>query len=150
MPSTRYYFKIVYTSIAHDLLIDDEMTVAQLIHNMNECWRSLFNIHKDYDIEVVASGNAACELAPPIEPSTQIVKDKFNPKTTAFYLRPVHPITEEFIRRDDYSTPHVNNTWSAAGLTTNSTEENVQINTNAIERINPEDIWISPSEELWN
>jgi hypothetical protein len=34
---------------------------------------------------------------------SETVGGKFDPNTTSFYLRPVNPITEEFIRRDDYS-----------------------------------------------
>jgi len=102
----RFYFKVVYTSITKELDIDRSMSVSDFILNMNETWRSYFNIHEHYHIQIVATGNKIngdCELAPPIEATYETVGERFNSRNVAFYLRPVHPITEEFIRRDDYS-----------------------------------------------
>jgi hypothetical protein len=104
----RFTFKLVFTANVWQLDIDSSMTTADLITWINEPeMRSIFNIHDHYHIDIVQTGNlryGQAELAPPIMVSfTETVGEKFNPQTTTFYLRPVHPITEEFIRRDDYS-----------------------------------------------
>jgi len=104
----RFTFKLVFTANVWQLDIDSSMTTADLITWINEPeMRSIFNIHDHYHIDIVQTGNlryGQAELAPPIMVSfTETVGEKFNPQTTTFYLRPVHPITEEFIRRHDYS-----------------------------------------------
>ncbi len=104
----RFTFKLVFTANVWQLDIDSSMTTADLITWINDPeMRSIFNIHDHYHIDIVQTGNlryGQAELAPPIMVSfTETVGEKFNPQTTTFYLRPVHPITEEFIRRDDYS-----------------------------------------------
>lgn len=105
----QFNFKLVYTSNTWELNFDREMTTAEFITHINNDTnlRQLFNIHDQYHIDIVQSGNLINiqpELAPPILASfTETIGEKFNPRTTSFYLRPVHPITEEFIRRYDYS-----------------------------------------------
>jgi hypothetical protein len=104
----RFTFKLVFTSNVWQLDIDSSMTTADLITWINEPeMRQLFNIHEHYHIDIVRAGNFTyghAELAPSIMVSfSETVGEKFNPETTSFYLRPVHPITEEFFRRHDYS-----------------------------------------------
>jgi hypothetical protein len=104
----RFTFKLVFTTNVWQLDIDSSMTTADLITWINEPeMRQLFNIHDRYHIDIVQTGNLRyrqAELAPPIMVSfSETVGEKYDPQTTSFYLRPVHPITEEFIRRDDYS-----------------------------------------------
>ena len=110
MPGTlRFTFKLVFTPNVWHLDIDSSMTTAEFITYINEDTnlRQLFNIHEHYHIDIVKAGNKTCgyaELAPSIVVSiSETVGGKFDPNTTSFYLRPVNPITEEFIRRDDYS-----------------------------------------------
>ena len=105
----RFTFKLVFTTNVWQLDIDSSMTTAEFITYINEDTnlRQLFNIHEHYHIDIVQTGNLRyrqAELAPPIMVSfSETVGEKYDPQTTSFYLRPVHPITEEFIRRDDYS-----------------------------------------------
>ena len=104
----RFTFKLVYTTNVWHLDIDSSMTTVDLITWINEPeMRQLFNIHEHYHLDIVKTGNFThghAELAPSIMVSfSETVGEKYHPDTTAFYLRPVHPITEEFIRRDDYS-----------------------------------------------
>jgi len=74
--------------------------------NSDDCHR-LFNIHDQYHIQVVETNsnrNGDAEMGNPIMVSfSDTIAQRFNSRNTAFYLRPVHPITEEFIRRDNYS-----------------------------------------------
>jgi hypothetical protein len=105
----RFYFKIVYTANTWELDVNANTRIADFIAWINTPeGHELFNIHEQYHIQVVdtnsvTSGNA--EMAPSIIPSfSDTIGERFNPRNNAFYLRPVHPITEEFIRRDDYST----------------------------------------------
>lgn len=104
----RFYFKIVYTSLTWDLDINSNMCTADFINwiNSDDCHR-LFNIHEQYHIQVVETNsnrNGDAEMGNPIMVSfSDTIAQRFNSRNTAFYLRPVHPITEEFIRRDDYS-----------------------------------------------
>jgi hypothetical protein len=105
----QFTFKLVFTANVWQLDIDSSMTTAEFITYINEDTnlRQLFNIHQHYHIDIVKAGNIMyrqAELAPSIMVSfSETVGEKFNPQSTSFYLRPVHPITEEFIRRDDYS-----------------------------------------------
>lgn len=111
MPSRtlRFNLKLVYTSKTWELDVDSEMTVSNFIIWINESHHirhSVFNIHDYYFLEIVECGNVAngdAELAPPIEPTHETIGEKFNPKTTAFYIRPVNQITQQFIRSNDYS-----------------------------------------------
>lgn len=104
----RFYFKIVYTAHTWNLDINSDMCTADFVNwiNSDDC-HMLFNIHHQYHIQVVEAGNNCngdSELAPPIMVSLRdTIAERFNPRVTSFYLRPVHPITEEFIIKDDYS-----------------------------------------------
>lgn len=100
-----FYVKIVYTNISRYIEVNSSMTVMDFIANINTVWRSQFNIHHFYNIQVVATGNRSNgdgELAPRILPSIETMGNTFDDKTTAFYLRPVHPTTGEFERRESY------------------------------------------------
>lgn len=102
----KFYFKVVYTNIAKELDVDGFLTITDFIIKINEELRSHFNIHPFYAIEVVLGGNLFYgdpEMAPAITSSGELVQEKFANKHIMFYLRPVNPITEEFIRQSDYS-----------------------------------------------
>jgi hypothetical protein len=105
----RFTFKLAFTTNVWQLDIDSSMTTAEFITYINKDtnMRQLFNIHEYYHIDIVKAGNSMyrqAELAPSIMVSfTETIGEHFNPNSTSFYLRPVHPITKEFIRRDDYS-----------------------------------------------
>ena len=104
----RFYFKLVYTSHTWNLDVNSDMSSADFITWINKPeMHVLFNIHEQYHIQVVetnSSPNGYPEMGNPIMVSfSDTIAQRFNPRTNAFYLRPVHPITEEFIRRDDYS-----------------------------------------------
>lgn len=105
--SLRFTFKLVFTSNVWELDVDRSMSTADFITWINSPeMLTTFNINNQYHIDVVQAGNynyRQPELAPSILASfTETVGEKFNPQTTSFYLRPVHPITE-FFRRNDYS-----------------------------------------------
>jgi len=105
----RFYFKLVYTSHTWNLDVNSDMSSADFITWINKPeMHVLFNIHEQYYIQVVETNSNThgdAEMAPSIVASvSDTIGQRFNPRNNAFYLRPVHPITEEFIRRDDYST----------------------------------------------
>lgn len=107
MSYKRFYFKVVYTNITKVLEINTEITIDYLISSINGIYRQDFNIHPNYYIHIVPTGNLThgdAELGPEIVRSRDRVCEKFDPSNTSFYIRPVHPGTQEFIRRDDYST----------------------------------------------
>lgn len=105
----RFNFKLVYTSKTWELDVNSEMSLIDFNRWLTESHRirhSLFNINDHYILEIVACGNninGDAELAPAIEPTHETVGEKFNPRNTAFYIRPIDPITQEFIQKDDYS-----------------------------------------------
>ena len=101
----RFQFKIVYTSKVFNASIYKHMSVTDLIDFVNQEYREIFNIHTHYSIQIVEVGNninGDAELAHPVEASQLTIGERFQDYTT-LYIRPVHSITEEFIRRDDYS-----------------------------------------------
>ena len=105
----RFYFKIVYTSNTWYLDINGQMSTTDFVNWINgPNMRSLFNIHEQYHIEVVSTNtnvHGDSEMGPAIAVSTvDTIEQRFNPRVTSFYLRPVHQVTQEFIRRDDYSS----------------------------------------------
>jgi hypothetical protein len=111
----RFYFKLVYTSNTWYLDINGQMSTIDFVNwvNSDDC-HILFNIHDQYHIQVVETNtnpNGDAEMGPPIMVSfTDTIAQRFNPRVTSFYLRPVHQVTSEFIRRDDYSvapTPEI-------------------------------------------
>jgi hypothetical protein len=68
--------------------------------------RNNLNINSRYDIELVEVGKPDGELAPCMEPrndETLLQRCNGSPKLMAYYARPIHPITREFVRRDNYS-----------------------------------------------
>ena len=104
-----FAFKLVYTNIVHYRDVEARITTSEFLRTINEdnALRELFNINEYYHIDIVVCGNYSQgqpELAQAILPSlTEIVEDKFHPDNTSFYLRPVHPITENFTRMNNYS-----------------------------------------------
>ena len=103
-----FYFKTVYTTNVWELDVNSDISTADFVDwiNSSEC-HILFNIHKEYYIQVIESGiniYGDSELGDPIMVSySDTFGQRFNPKFTSFYLRPVDPNTQEFIRRNDYS-----------------------------------------------
>ena len=132
----RFYFKLVYSSNTWELDINSEMSTADFVIWINKHeMRALFNIHEQYHIQVIKTSTSEmpAELGPPIMVSySDTFGQRFNPKFTSFYLRPVHPITEEFIRRDDYSVApnytdpesHINTTPESVNQVTESNDAN--------------------------
>ena len=102
----NYYFKVVYTNVAAEVSVDPMITISDLIMNVNTEWKSIFDIHHNYAVQIVLGGNYVngdAELAPELSFSSELFGTKFANKNVIFYLRPVNPITEEFTRTDDYS-----------------------------------------------
>ena len=105
----RFTFKLVYTTNVWQTDVDISMSTAEFITRINQDrhLRQLSNIHQQYHIELVKTGNAMykqSELAPSIVGSfSETIGENFTQQTASIYIRPVHPITLEFTRRDDYS-----------------------------------------------
>jgi hypothetical protein len=102
----KYYFKVVYTNIAAEINVDPMITISDFIIKVNTEWKSIFDIHYNYAVQIVLGGNNVngdAELAPELSFSSELFGEKFRNKNVMFYLRPVNPITEEFTRVDDYS-----------------------------------------------
>lgn len=104
MTTLTFTFKLVYTENVWHISLDSSMTIAQFLTYMNEdAIRQLMNIHDYYHIQIVKAGECGSELAPAIEASyTKTIAHLFHPSNTSFYVRPVHPVTEEFVRRNQY------------------------------------------------
>ena len=105
--AVNFEFKLVYSSQSWVFRIRRILTVNQFINEVvnTQEFRSLVDINSFYHIDVVASGNninGDAELAPPISGTSEKFIDVFNPRYTSFYIRPVHPITREFIRKNTY------------------------------------------------
>ena len=105
------YCKIPFTDVSGMFTVQSNMTIAEFIEHANTNFRNNLNIHSSYDIEVVQTGNREAELASPIETTNtqtleQIYGHIYNAgNIIAFYIRPVNPVTREFIRRANYSEP---------------------------------------------
>jgi len=107
MSTLEFRFKLVYTPNVWDMVLESNMTFDNFIDYINnEINLRLFNIHPQYYVEIVPAYNYINiypELAPAIEHSNiKTIGENFKPKTASFYLRPVHPITKKFIRRNNY------------------------------------------------
>ena len=107
------YCKIAFTEQTATFTVQSNMTIAEFLEYANTYFRNDLNIHESYDIELVQTGNiinGLPELAPPVEPRyDQTLETRYShiyalDNLVSFYVRPVHPITREFIRRPDYST----------------------------------------------
>jgi hypothetical protein len=98
------YFKIPYTDITHTCVVNNRLTTLQLIDYVNVDVRNNLNINPRYDIELVEVGKPDGELAPCVEPRNDetLLQRYHSPNMIAYYARPVHPITREFVRRDNY------------------------------------------------
>ena len=99
------YFKIPFTDITTTCVVDNTLSTLQLMDYVNVDVRNNLNINPRYDIEIVEVGQLAGELAPCMEPridETLLQRCNGSPKLMVYYARPVHPITREFVRRDNY------------------------------------------------
>ena len=106
------YCKICYTDITKEYSVQENITISDFLEFANTTIKPSLNINDSYDIDIVNVGNLVngdAELAPPIEPRyDQTLGERYRDiinsyKTISFYVRPVHPITREFIRRENYS-----------------------------------------------
>lgn len=107
------YCKIAFTEKTATFTVQSNMTIAEFLEYANTNFRTDLNIHDSYDIELVQIGNiinGLPELAPPVEPRyDETLETRYSHiydscNLISFYIRPVHPITREFIRRTDYSS----------------------------------------------
>jgi hypothetical protein len=101
----QFYFKIPFTEITTFVEIQKCLTTNEFLEYVNIEVRNNLNINSKYDIEVVDAGKPNGELAYCMEPryDETLLQRYGNVKTIiACYARPVHPITREFIRRDNY------------------------------------------------
>jgi hypothetical protein len=102
----QVYFKIPFTEITTTCTVDASLTTLEFMEYVDVEVRNNLNINSRYDIEIVDTGKPAGELAPCMEPrNDETLLQRYNivNKLIAVYARPVHPITREFIRRDNYS-----------------------------------------------
>ena len=102
----QVYFKIPFTDITTTCVVDCSLTTLEFMDYVNSDVRNNLNINSRYDIELVDIGKRGGELATCMEPRyDETLLQRYNRmnKVIAFYARPVHPITREFVRRDNYS-----------------------------------------------
>jgi hypothetical protein len=102
----QVYFKIPFTEITTTCNVDCSLTTLEFMNYVNSDIRYNLNIHSRYYIELVDTGKPGGELATCMEPRyDETLLQRYNRmnKVIAFYTRPVHPITREFVRRDNYS-----------------------------------------------
>jgi len=100
------YFKIPYTEITTLLRIPISLTIRQFLEYVDtNLPRINLNIHPRYRIQVVETGKPGGELAVEMEPrDDQTLLERYgNNNIIAFYVRPINPITREFIRSDNYT-----------------------------------------------
>lgn len=101
------YFKVPYTDITTVVDVDDSLTTMEFleyVNNENNYIRDKLYINSRFDIEVVDTGKPGDELACPMEPRyDETLSQRYGQnKFVSFYARPVHPITREFRRSDNY------------------------------------------------
>lgn len=110
------YCKVPYTNIYNTFYVQSNMTITEFLEYANINIKTQLEISREYDVEVVQTGNninGDAELAPAIEPSYDVtLEDKFGEfyntyKIISFYIRPVHPITREFIWLIEYDEVQV-------------------------------------------
>jgi hypothetical protein len=99
------YCKIPFTETTGIFKIRNNLTISELLEYVNVHVRNKLNIDKSYNIEVVEVELG--ELGDPIETDNkqtlpQVYRNINN--CLVFYIRPVHPITKVFIRKNDYTT----------------------------------------------
>jgi hypothetical protein len=102
----QVYFKIPYTEITTVVNVEDSLTTMEFLEYVNTNVRNNLNINQKYDIEIVDTDKTGGELAAPMEPrydETLLQRYGNTNQIISFYARPVHPITGEFIRQNDYS-----------------------------------------------
>lgn len=99
------YFKIPYTEPTVSALIRNSLTISELLEYVKTTVRSNLNIDSKYDIELVDTGKPLLELASAIIPSnTETLLQRYGSVTSvSFYIRPVDPITRQFVSYIDYS-----------------------------------------------
>lgn len=98
------YFKIPFTEITTTCVVDANLTTMEFMEYVDVEVRNNLNINSRYDIEIVEVGKPDGELAPCMEPrNDEMLLPRYNGSPKAYYVRPVHPITREFVRRDNYS-----------------------------------------------
>jgi hypothetical protein len=97
----EFNFKVAFTAITNKISVDPLMTVSQLISLINNYKTDYFNIHENYDIEIVEAGNNINGR------DEEILEEKygFNNKWKyiSFYIRPINRETGQFITDVDYS-----------------------------------------------
>lgn len=110
----QLYCKIPYTELTHHISFSSQLTIKQFIELVDSNFiREYFDIHTDYDVEVVEAGNninSDAEMAPALEPSEETLREKYgnNYNCVAFYIRPVVGPNRLFLRSNDYSiSPNV-------------------------------------------
>lgn len=106
------YCKIAYSKINDIFNVPKNLTISNFINYANSTIRNRFHIHSRYDIEVIEIGdhtyNCPNELIPKMEENhNQTMYEKYGHlynrnRLMAFYIRPVNPVTREFIRRENY------------------------------------------------
>jgi hypothetical protein len=90
------YCKIPFTEVTGTFRLQSNMTITEFLECANKDIRNNLNIHSYYSIEVVQTGKLGEELE-----RYGYIYNAGN--LVAFYIRPVNPVTREFIRRVDYS-----------------------------------------------
>ena len=100
------YFKIPHSQISSIFMLQRTLTTTDLQNYVNEEVRNRLHIHARYDIEIVDIDKPGGELAPAIVPNNeQLLIQRYGDINVpiAFYVRPVNPITREYVRNIDYS-----------------------------------------------
>lgn len=107
----QFYCKIPYTNITNFISVNSSMTITDFINFINNKKTDYFNIHENYIVEIVESGNninGDAELGPALESSDMTLEEKYGNNNkwnyTAFYIRPIDRETSEFNIVNDYST----------------------------------------------
>jgi len=105
----QFNFKIPYMEFTHHISFNSSLTITQFIELCDSNFiREYFNIHDNYNVEIVEAGNninGDAELAPALQPSQETLREKYgnNYNYVAFYIRPVYGPNRQFVRMNDYS-----------------------------------------------
>ena len=98
------YCKIPFTEITGKFKIQSSLTISQFLEYVNIHIRNKLNINQIYDIEVVEVDSG--ELGVSIQSNDEeTINQRYKIINGCFvcYIRPVHPITRVFVRKNDYS-----------------------------------------------
>lgn len=105
----EFYCKIPFTENTCKINVNSNLTIVEFLEYVDSIIKNNLNINSKYDIILVEMGQPRDELDRPIEPSyDQTLERRYGTiynmgMSVGFYVRPINPITRDYIRRENYN-----------------------------------------------